>query len=125
MFRADAFKATRGSTMTLSIMKRKISWIISGMSFFVPSVWAYFAIRADDAAQSAANPSGPFCGNVYISIIAAALCAAGILAFVALILNFASMRQAAKKGIFRYAELLVIGLPLIAASVLVTSIANA
>ena len=106
-------------------MKRKVSWIISGISFIAPPVWAYFAIRADDAAQKAANPSGQFCGNVYVSIIVVALLAAGALAFVALILNFISARQATKKRIYRYVEFLVIGSPIIAAAVLVASIANA
>jgi hypothetical protein len=90
-------------------MRRALSWLIGGLAYVGPPVWAFFAIRAD----SEALVRHVFvCGNSRPEILTMGAIASAALSFIAVLLGSVSFDGLPKpRSVARRFELGVLPLP--------------
>ena len=93
-------------------MKRRLSLLVFAFALVVPPFWADRAIRLDAEAQLAAH--GWVCGNPAMGIAVLAAILIGALSAIALCLNvWAILAVGQKPSAWRWAEVAVIGGPVL------------
>jgi len=102
-------------------MNRKLSWLLAGIAYIGPPLWAYFSSVADQHAQLAAYGFIK-CGNTQTGITFLACVASGSLSSVALALGLVSLRSVpSPRPRARLLEMVAVSMPLLVAVLIVSS----